>query len=34
LLPGPVFASIEKLTAGCKPWDDMTAVAFQLAPNC
>jgi sigma-B regulation protein RsbU (phosphoserine phosphatase) len=31
-LLGRVFASIEKFTAGCKQWDDMTAAAFHLAP--
>jgi phosphoserine phosphatase RsbU/P len=32
-LLGLVFAAIEKFTAGCKQWDDMTAAAFHLAPD-
>jgi sigma-B regulation protein RsbU (phosphoserine phosphatase) len=30
-LLGRVFAAIEKFTADCKQWDDMTAAAFHLA---
>jgi hypothetical protein len=32
-LLGRVFGAIEKLTAGCRQWDDMTAAAFHLAPE-
>jgi phosphoserine phosphatase RsbU/P len=32
-LLGRVFAAIEKFTAGCQQWDDMTAAAFRLEPD-
>jgi len=32
-LLGRVFAAIEKFTAGCRQWDDMTAAAFRLEPD-